>query len=232
MFTDSRRFNWVSCASARHAPQAATSLPLWSFPRRRPPFLWITDVKDQRLHGTYYPCRIAVAMSLLSDAPTSANRRCSISLVGQKISITSKNHRPPAIASTGILTDARSQFIFVDTPGFQTRHTNRLNSAMNRIVTQSLRDVDAVIFVIEAMRFDDRDKMVVKLLPGDRPVILADQQGRPDDRQIADASLSRKNGKGVAFRRDRSGKRGAGNTAIGADRHDTAIFAAKPAIVR
>lgn len=95
------------------------------------------------------------------------------SLVGQKISITSRKSQTTRHRINGILTDARSQFIFVDTPGFQTRHTNRLNSAMNRIVTQSLRDVDAVIFVIEAMRFDDRDKMVAKLLPGDRPVILA-----------------------------------------------------------
>ena len=95
------------------------------------------------------------------------------SLVGQKISITSRKSQTTRHRINGILTDTRSQFIFVDTPGFQTRHTNRLNSAMNRIVTQSLRDVDAVIFVIEAMRFDDRDKMVVKLLPEDRPVILA-----------------------------------------------------------
>jgi GTP-binding protein Era len=95
------------------------------------------------------------------------------SLVGQKISITSRKSQTTRHRINGILTDTRSQFIFVDTPGFQTRHTNRLNSAMNRIVTQSLRDVDAVIFVIEAMRFDDRDQMVVKLLPEDRPVILA-----------------------------------------------------------
>ncbi|MDN5882534.1 MAG: GTPase Era [Nitrosospira sp.] len=99
------------------------------------------------------------------------------SLVGQKISITSKKSQTTRYRINGILTDAQSQFIFVDTPGFQTRHTNRLNSAMNRTVTQSLRDVDVVILVIEALRFDDRDKQVVKLLPVDnepnKPVILA-----------------------------------------------------------
>ncbi|MEO6824410.1 MAG: GTPase Era [Nitrosospira sp.] len=95
------------------------------------------------------------------------------SLVGQKVSITSKKSQTTRHRINGILTDAQSQFIFVDTPGFQTQHTNRLNSAMNRAVTQSMRDVDIVIWVIEALRFDDRDKLVAKLLP------VNDKQGKP-----------------------------------------------------
>lgn len=94
-------------------------------------------------------------------------------LVGQKVSITSKKSQTTRHRINGILTDAQSQFIFVDTPGFQTRHTNRLNSGMNRTVTQSMRDVDVVILVIEALRFDDRDKLVTKLLP------VNNRQGKP-----------------------------------------------------
>jgi GTP-binding protein Era len=94
-------------------------------------------------------------------------------MVGQKISITSKKPQTTRHRITGVLTNARSQFIFVDTPGFQSQHLNRLNSAMNRVVTQSLRDVDVVVFVIEALHFGNRDKVVMKLLPMDRPVILA-----------------------------------------------------------
>lgn len=93
-------------------------------------------------------------------------------LVGQKVSITSKKAQTTRHRINGILTDEQSQFIFVDTPGFQTRHTNRLNSLMNRTVTQSMRDVDVVIFVIEALHFDERDRLLLKLLPVDRPVIL------------------------------------------------------------
>lgn len=93
-------------------------------------------------------------------------------LVGQKVSITSKKAQTTRHRINGILTDEQSQFIFVDTPGFQTRHTNRLNSLMNRTVTQSMRDVDVVIFVIEALHFDERDRLVLKLLPTDRPVVL------------------------------------------------------------
>src|SRR6185437_11993436 len=86
-------------------------------------------------------------------------------LVGQKISITSKKSQTTRHRINGIVTDARSQFIFVDTPGFQTQHGSRLNSAMNRTVIQSIRDVDVVILVVEAMHFDERDRQVLKLLP-------------------------------------------------------------------
>ncbi|MEE8222541.1 MAG: GTPase Era [Nitrosomonadaceae bacterium] len=93
-------------------------------------------------------------------------------LVGQNVSITSKKAQTTRHRINGILTDEQSQFIFVDTPGFQTRHMNRLNSVMNRAVTQSMHDVDVVVFVIEAICFDERDVRVLKLLPIDKPVIL------------------------------------------------------------
>ena len=44
---------------------------------------------------------------------------------------------------------------------------------MNRGVRQALSDVDVVIFVIDADHFDARDKIVLDLLPEDRPVVLA-----------------------------------------------------------
>lgn len=93
-------------------------------------------------------------------------------LVGQKVSITSRKAQTTRHRINGILTDKQSQFIFVDTPGFQTQHTNRLNNMMNRVVTQSLKEVDVVLFVIEARHFDDRDKLILKLLPNNKPVIL------------------------------------------------------------
>ncbi|SEK59843.1 GTPase Era [Nitrosovibrio tenuis] len=94
-------------------------------------------------------------------------------LVGQKISITSRKSQTTRDRINGIVTNEQSQFIFVDTPGFQAQYGSRLNSAMNRAVAQSIRDVDMVILVIEAMHFDERDKRVIKLLPVGKPVILA-----------------------------------------------------------
>jgi len=93
-------------------------------------------------------------------------------LVGQNISITSKKAQTTRHRINGILTDEQSQFIFVDTPGFQKQYMNRLNSVMNRTVTKSMYGVDVVIFAIEALYFDERDEQVLKLLPVDKPVIL------------------------------------------------------------
>ena len=94
-------------------------------------------------------------------------------LIGEKISIVSRKAQTTRHRIVGILTQPDAQYVFVDTPGFQTKHTNALNRAMNRGVTQALAEVDVVILVVEAERFDDRDLAVVKLLPAGRPVILA-----------------------------------------------------------
>ena len=94
-------------------------------------------------------------------------------IVGEKISIVSRKAQTTRHRISGILTVPDAQFVFVDTPGFQTRHANALNRAMNRGVTQALADVDVVVFVVEAGRFDAQDKAVLRLLPRERPVILA-----------------------------------------------------------
>jgi GTP-binding protein Era len=93
-------------------------------------------------------------------------------LVGAKVSITSKKAQTTRHRIHGILTTDDSQFIFVDTPGFQTTHRNALNRLMNRSVTQTLADVDAVFFLIEAGRWGAGEKDIVRLLPTDVPVLL------------------------------------------------------------
>ncbi len=93
-------------------------------------------------------------------------------LIGQKISITSRKAQTTRHRIHGIRTDEDCQYVFVDTPGFQTKHMSALNRGMNRVVNTSLRDVQVVLFVVEARHYDERDLEVVKLLPKDVPVIL------------------------------------------------------------
>ena len=81
-------------------------------------------------------------------------------LIGEKISIVSRKAQTTRHRIMGILTQPDAQYVFVDTPGFQTKHTNALNRAMNRGVTQALADVDVVILVVDAERFDERDQAV------------------------------------------------------------------------
>ncbi len=93
-------------------------------------------------------------------------------LIGQKISITSKKAQTTRNRVTGIYTDDTAQFVFVDTPGFQVNHRNALNDRLNQNVTEALSGVDAVVFAVEAMRFTDADRVVLKQLPKHTPVLL------------------------------------------------------------
>ena len=93
-------------------------------------------------------------------------------LVGQKISITSDKAQTTRHRITGILSRAEAQFVFVDTPGFQTRHVAALNRSLNRAVTGTISDVDVMLLVVEAGKFGSADAAVLALLPPDKPVLL------------------------------------------------------------
>lgn len=93
-------------------------------------------------------------------------------LVGVKVSIVSNKAQTTRHRVSGIFTDETAQFVFVDTPGFQTKHLNALNRTMNRTVTQSLAEVDLVFLVVEAGRFTEADEQVLELLPKEARVIL------------------------------------------------------------
>lgn len=93
-------------------------------------------------------------------------------LIGAKISITSRKAQTTRHRITGIQTQETTQFIYVDTPGFQTRHKNALNKNLNRTVNASLTAADVVLFVVEAGRFDAADQQVMDLLPAKVPAIL------------------------------------------------------------
>jgi GTP-binding protein Era len=93
-------------------------------------------------------------------------------LVAQKISITSNKAQTTRHRITGIRTRGAAQFVFVDTPGFQTRHGAALNRSLNRAVTGTLADVDVVLLVVEAGRFGADDDAVLSLLTHGKPVLL------------------------------------------------------------
>ena len=93
-------------------------------------------------------------------------------LVGQKVSITSRKAQTTRHRITGLRTVNATQFVFVDTPGFQTRHGNALNRSLNKTVLGAVADVDVIVFVVEAGNFNLADAKVLELLPGNVPVVL------------------------------------------------------------
>lgn len=105
-------------------------------------------------------------------------------LVGQKISITSRKAQTTRHRITGIRTIGDSQFVFVDTPGFQTRHATALNRSLNRTVMGAVGDVDLVLFVVEAGHFTLGDAKVLALLkPGIPALLVANKLDRVHRRE-------------------------------------------------
>jgi len=93
-------------------------------------------------------------------------------LVGQKISITSRKAQTTRHRITGMHTQGASQYVFVDTPGFQTIHGNALNKSLNKAVQGAVGDVDVVFLVVEAGSFTSADEKVLSLLAPGIPTIL------------------------------------------------------------
>lgn len=119
-------------------------------------------------------------------------------LVGAKVSITSRKAQTTRHRITGIQTREDVQFVYVDTPGFQTRHSNALNKTLNRTVTTTLTAADVVLFVVESGTFGDADAKVLELLPSSVPVILV--LNKSD--QMKDKALLMAFAQQVAARRD------------------------------
>lgn len=93
-------------------------------------------------------------------------------LIGSKISIVSRKAQTTRHRIQGVLTRENEQFVFVDTPGFQTRHGGAMNRMMNRVVSQALADVDVVIHVVEAGKWSAGDAQLVPMLPKNGATIL------------------------------------------------------------
>ena len=124
----------------------------------------------------------------MTSAPTPAGFRCGYiaivgrpnvgkstlmnTLIGAKVSITSRKAQTTRHRITGIQTVADAQFIYVDTPGFQTRHSNALNKTLNKTVTNTLESSDLILYIVEAGTFGPADQQVMDLLPKNVPVIL------------------------------------------------------------
>ena len=93
-------------------------------------------------------------------------------ILGVKLSITSRKAQTTRHRLLGIHTTEDTQYLFVDTPGFQQKHINQLNKTLNKTVTQVISEVDVILFVVEPTYLSDADRKVLSLLPKDIPVLL------------------------------------------------------------
>ena len=93
--------------------------------------------------------------------------------VGTKLSITSRKAQTTRYQLLGICSEGNTQYIFVDTPGYQLRHLNMMNRSLNKTVHQALKDVDVILFMIGPGVLDEIDSKILKMIPEVTPIVLA-----------------------------------------------------------
>ncbi len=94
-------------------------------------------------------------------------------LIGQKLSITSRKPQTTRHKIVGIDTRGHVQAVYVDTPGMHKKEVRAINRMMNRAASSALRDVNLVLFVVDALKWVPDDELVLdKLVHADMPVVL------------------------------------------------------------
>lgn len=95
-------------------------------------------------------------------------------LLGQKISIVSAKPQTTRNRIMGILTQAETQLVFIDTPGVHTPKT-QLGRYMEKSIKNSISSVDSCLFVVEAGKDlkPSEFKLIERLKSLNLPVILA-----------------------------------------------------------
>ncbi len=94
-------------------------------------------------------------------------------LLKHKVSIVSPKPQTTRHRILGIMTRAKAQIVFVDTPGIHTTERRMMNRYMNRSALASLSDADLNLFVVEALQWNEDDQRVLdELRRGGRPIVL------------------------------------------------------------
>lgn len=94
-------------------------------------------------------------------------------LVGEKIAIISDKPQTTRTNALGILNDENMQIVFTDTPGIHIPK-NKLGEYMMKSANEAMRDVDAIILVVEPISSIGKteEKILSEMKSSDIPVVL------------------------------------------------------------
>jgi len=95
------------------------------------------------------------------------------SLLGQKVSITSRKPQTTRHRILGILTEGHHQAVLVDTPGLHSEEKRAINRLMNRAASSTLAEVETIVFLVEGTHWTSDDEMVLtKIKNSGAPCVL------------------------------------------------------------
>ncbi len=93
-------------------------------------------------------------------------------MLGRKLSITAHKPQTTRHQILGIKTVAGGQLVFIDTPGVHQSTRRAIDRYLNRVAAAVLNDVDLIVWVVEAGRFDDEDRALAVRLGAARPPLI------------------------------------------------------------
>ena len=86
-------------------------------------------------------------------------------LVGTKVAITTPKPQTTRRPIQGVVTREQGQIVFVDTPGIMQKARDALTKKLNDYAKDTLRDIDAVMYVVDPTRvIGDEEKQAFKLV--------------------------------------------------------------------
>lgn len=93
-------------------------------------------------------------------------------LIGHKVSIVTPKPQTTRHRVLGMLNLPEAQIAFVDTPGLHRQEGRALNRAMNRAAAAAALDADLIVYVVEALRFNDEDELALqRAREANRPIV-------------------------------------------------------------
>lgn len=92
-------------------------------------------------------------------------------LVGEKVAIVSDVPQTTRNRLKGMRTLPGGQIVIVDTPGIH-KPRFQMNRLMVMEATEAMRDVDLILFVMEAEGYGPGDRFILEQLPRDRPPVV------------------------------------------------------------
>ena len=114
------------------------------------------------------------AMITIAGRPNVGKSTLTNALVGEKVAIVSNKPQTTRGRITGVTARGETQFVFMDTPGFHRART-RLGEYMDKVVRESVADVDAVVLVVEPIPSVGRqeEELIRQIRNSGVPAVLA-----------------------------------------------------------
>ena len=93
-------------------------------------------------------------------------------MLSQKVSITSRKPQTTRHRLLGIKTTDLIQVLYVDTPGIHGDEPRAINRYMNRSAKSAIRDVDAIVFLLDRTEWNSDDQLVADSIAGSKARIF------------------------------------------------------------